>query len=172
MLPSPVFANYHLRPPVLGLAREVCPCPAPHLIQPDSPPLVLLLRALCELCVKNYPTVHGNRPVSPIIRPPNIDNCSLRIALLCTPLHQNANSRSLFSTPCALFCNYGGGGGWSDFLSSHFEFRFSIFPISIKINAYRINTYRRTPRFTVFWPKSFDRKSFRIRTSTGDNIDD
>jgi hypothetical protein len=156
-----VFAICHLRPPVLGVAREVCPSPAPHLIQPDSPPLTVLLRALCELCVKNSPTVHCNRPVPAIITPPNIDNCSPRIAALRTPLHQTAKSSPLFSTPCALFCNYGGGGGWSDFSISHFEFRFSIFPISI-----RINTSRRTPRFTVFWPISSVRKPFRISTST------
>jgi hypothetical protein len=161
VLSSPVFAKPHLRPPVLGLAKGVCPCPAPQLIRPDSPPSTLLLRALCELSVKNSSTVHGNRPVPPIITPPNIDNCSPRIAPLRPPLHQTAKSRPLFSTPCALFCNYGGGGGWSDFLSSHFEFRFSIFPISI-----RINTSRRTPRFTVFWPKSSVRKPFRISTST------
>jgi hypothetical protein len=161
VLSSPVFANYYLRPPVLGLAREGCPCPAPHLIQPDSPPSTLLLHVLCELCVKNSPLLYLNLPVLLRTAPQNIVNSPLQIASQRPPLHQTAKSRLLFSMRCALFCNYGGGGGWSDFRISNFEFRFSIFPISI-----RIITSRRRPRFTVFWPKSPARKPFRIRTST------
>jgi len=118
-------------------------------------------RGLCELCTKNSPPRHPGRAASLESALQNFANSSLQTASPRPPLHQIANSRPLFSTPCALFCNYGGGGGWSDFSISHFEFRFSIFPISI-----RINTSRRTPRFTVFWPISSVRKPFRISTST------
>jgi len=117
VLSSPVFvytehrsAKPHLRPPVLALAGDVRPCPDPHVIRADSAPSPQLLRALCELCVKNSSPIHPCRPVPPKTARQNIDNTSPKTAAPRPPLHQNANSRPLFSITCEQFCNYGGGG--------------------------------------------------------------
>jgi hypothetical protein len=68
-------------------------------------------RGLCELCTKNSPPRHPGRAASLESALQNFANSSLQTASPRPPLHQIANSRPLFSTPCALFCNYGGGGG-------------------------------------------------------------
>jgi hypothetical protein len=80
-------------------------------------------RGLCELRIKNSPSLHPNRPAPPITAPQNIAKSPLQTASPRRPLHQSANSRSLFSIRCVLFCNYGGGGG-SPFVPGF------VFPIS------------------------------------------
>jgi hypothetical protein len=60
----------------------------------------------CELCIKNSPPLRPNRPTPPKIAPQNIATRPLQTASQRPPLHQSANSRHLFSTPCALFCNF------------------------------------------------------------------
>ena len=63
-------------------------------------------RALREPCTKTSPSIHLNRPAPPQHTLQIIDNRPLKIAAARHPLHQSANSRHLFSTPCALFCNF------------------------------------------------------------------
>src|SRR5271154_1348702 len=111
---SPVFANPHLRPPALATSANLPPHP-----QSASSPSPLPVRRFyrpdrCDLrglCVKISPPLHSDRPVQPSAALQMIDTEALQIAVLCHPMHQTANSRPLFSIACALFCNYGGGGG-------------------------------------------------------------
>jgi hypothetical protein len=162
MLSSPVFANPYLRPA-------------------SSP---TTLRVLSALCVKNPPFASCHHAVSHKTSLIITYDRSTQVDVSCTLLHQNANSTHLFSTRCALFCNYGGGGGWGSRVSgcsrghsgqrevcpprrgSAFSLLgrllFLYFRLSI---SFRSNTYGPTPRFTVFWPKSPADNSFRINTS-------
>jgi hypothetical protein len=166
MLFSPVFANPYLRPA-------------------SSP---ATLRVLSALCVKNPPFAHSRHAVSHKTSLIITYDRSTQGDVSCTLLHQNANSTHLSSTRCALFCNYGGGGGSpitrfsrprvansqggasrqkgglparsGDRLSPYFHFSIS----------FRNNTYGRTPRFAVFWPQSSVNNFFRINTCRGNNI--
>ena len=114
MLFSPVFANSYLRPLALGCSARRPPCP-----DSVSPPRPLRARHLPQpgrgdhrgLCVKISPLLNSDLPVQPSAALQIIVNPALQTAVLCHPLHQNQKSRPLFSTACALFCNYGGGGG-------------------------------------------------------------
>ena len=156
MLSSPVFAKPHFRPLILTLLPRA---PAPRAGSYDTNYLGSPHpnRAFCGSRAETLP----NRPASPETAPQNIANSTPQAAYPRPPLHQTANSRLLFSTRCALFYNYWGGGGSplrSGFHISSFEFRVSIFSIS-----FRIRTYKPTPRFTVFCPNSSARKPFRIR---------
>jgi len=86
---------------------------------------------LCEPCIKNSPPLNPGRAASLESALQNFANNSLQTAAPRHPLHQNANPRPLFSVPCALFCNYGGGGGSVPvfvFPISSFVFRSSLSP--------------------------------------------
>jgi hypothetical protein len=77
-----------------------------------------------------------------------IVNPALQTAFQRHPLHQNANFRPLFSSGCALFCNYGGGGGSPfvpDFIFpvSSFVFRSSLSPLESALTS----QHRVSPRF-------------------------
>src|SRR5271168_2727214 len=111
---SPVFANPHLRPPAPATSANLPP--HPQSASSHSPlPVRRSYRPdrgdLRGLCVKISPPLHSNLPVQPSAALQIIVNPALQTVVLCHPLHQNQKSRPLFSTTCALFCNYGGGGG-------------------------------------------------------------
>jgi hypothetical protein len=78
---------------------------------PRSASSPLPLRALCDLCVKIPPPRDLYRSAPPKTSTRSSPASPLQIAKICTFLHQNPNSPLLFSTPCALFCNYEGVGG-------------------------------------------------------------
>jgi len=113
---SPVFASPNLRPPALGSSAKVPPRPQ-SLSSPSPLPVRRLLRPdrgdLRGLCVEMSPSLRSNLPVQPSAALQMFVNPALQTAVLCHPMHQNQKSRPLFSIACALFCNYGGGGGWS-----------------------------------------------------------
>jgi hypothetical protein len=116
VLSSPVFANLH-----------------PQRISPPPPLCVLRERRLSRpgRGVKNSPPLHPGPAASPETAQQNIAKRPLQTASPRPPLHQNANSRPLFSTRCALFCNYGGGGASAPIFVlpiSSFVFRSSLSP--------------------------------------------
>ena len=89
-------------------------------------------RSLRELRTKNSPPLHPGRAASLESALQNLANSSLQTASQRPPLHQNAKSRPLFSIHCALFCNYGGGGGPPlifEFPISNFVFPAAISPL-------------------------------------------
>jgi len=60
----------------------------------------------CELFIKTSPPLRPGRAASLESALQNFANSSLLTASQRPPLHQNANFRHLFSTRCALFCNF------------------------------------------------------------------
>ena len=110
MLSSPVSANPHLRS----------------------------ISALLRLCVLCPQPIHPNHPIPSETVLQTIDNGSSKIAAPRPPLHQNANSRSLFSIACEQFCIYGRGGGSAPiflFPISSFVFRSSLSPLLATLTA-------------------------------------
>src|SRR5271168_2612425 len=111
---SSVFANPHLRPPAPATSANLPPRPE-SVSSPSPLPVRRSYRPdrgdLRGLCVKISPPLHSNLPVQPSAALQMFVNPALQTVVLCHPLHQNQKSRPLFSTACALFCNYGGGGG-------------------------------------------------------------
>jgi hypothetical protein len=98
-------------PAVLFSAMFACTEPRSANPHPRSLPSPPLLRALCDLCVKNFPPLHPARAASLESALQNSANSSLQTASPRPPLHRIAKSRPLFSIACEQFCNYGGGGG-------------------------------------------------------------
>src|SRR5271168_1427365 len=121
---SPVFANPHLRPPAPATSANLPPRPE-SVSSPSPLPVRRLYRPdrgdLRGLSVKISPPLHSNLPVQPSAALQMFVNPALHTAARCHPMRQNPKSRPLFSTVCALFCNYGGGGGSPSAASSHFS---------------------------------------------------
>jgi hypothetical protein len=114
---------------------------------------------------------HDSRPSTHRGPPSRVISHSspLSSAVFCAPWRHFPFWSSLFSTTCALFCTYGGGGCGLFSFHSFTPLARSCSPpplVCHPATPFRINTCRQVPRFGRNQPNSRRPTTFRINTST------